>query len=540
MHVLIVDDKTENLYLLRTLLQSYGCSVEEARNGFDALNKARRSPPDLIISDLLMPVMDGYTLLRQWKADKGLQKIPFVVYTATYTEPKDERLALDLGADAFIIKPVEPEPFMSRIQDVLSKRGRGELPPSAPPEDDEVGLLEKFSEVLINKLEKKVSQLEQVNQALREEIALRQQSEAKLLEARQDWEDIFQAIGHPTIVLDPGQSIVAANKKCVEVTGKPLEELLNHKCYEVFHSNDSPFPGCPMKALIESGSLESVETEIEALGGYYMVSCRPVLDKEGKIRKVIHVAADITERRKIERELSNSENRFRRIYDEAPVMMHSIDKDLIIRNVNKKWLETLGYDRDEILGNSIESFMTPESKAALRDVMKEFWNIGEVHDVAYEYVKKDGTSLNVVLDSITWDDPSWGMVSLSVVRDVTQRQLLQKQLLQAQKMEAIGTLAGGLAHDFNNILQVALGYSELILGDDALPQRFRTDLKKINDASKLGADLVQRLLTFSRKAEVKPQPLNLNRRITDLRKYWNEPSRRWSKYSSRFPRTSPR
>jgi signal transduction histidine kinase len=132
------------------------------------------------------------------------------------------------------------------------------------------------------------------------------------------------------------------------------------------------------------------------------------------------------------------------------------------------------------------------------------------------------------------------MVSLSVVRDVTQRQLLQKQLLQAQKMEAIGTLAGGLAHDFNNILQVALGYSELILGDDALPQRFRTDLKKINDASKLGADLVQRLLTFSRKAEVKPQPLNLNRRITDLRKYWNEPSRRWSKYSSRFPRTSPR
>ncbi len=128
--VLIVDDKQENLYLLRALLQGHGCVVDEARHGAEALTRARETPPHLIISDLLMPVMDGYTLLRQWKADERLQTIPFVVYTATYTEPKDERLALDLGADAFIIKPVEPEPFMARIQEVLAKEARGELPPT--------------------------------------------------------------------------------------------------------------------------------------------------------------------------------------------------------------------------------------------------------------------------------------------------------------------------------------------------------------------------------------------------------------------------
>ncbi len=98
--VLVVDDKPENLDLLRALLQGHGHQVEEARHGAEALVKARQAPPELIVSDLLMPVMDGYTLLRQWKADPRLKPIPFVVYTATYTDPKDEQLALDLGADA--------------------------------------------------------------------------------------------------------------------------------------------------------------------------------------------------------------------------------------------------------------------------------------------------------------------------------------------------------------------------------------------------------------------------------------------------------
>ena len=107
---------------------------------------------------------------------------------------------------------------------------------------------------------------------------------------------------------------------------------------------------------------------------------------------------------------------------------------------------------------------------------------------------------------------------VAVKRDITEHLELSKQLLQAQKMEAVGTLAGGVAHDFNNILQVALGYSELILGDEDLPQRYRADLQKINESARRGADLVQRLLTFSRKTEIKPQPLNLNRRINEMRK----------------------
>ena len=119
--VLIVDDKEENVYYLRALLEAHGCEVVSARHGAEALTLARQAPPDVVISDLLMPVMDGYTLLRNWKADARLKGKPFIVYTATYTEPEDERLALSLGADAFILKPTEPDEFLSRLDAVQAR-----------------------------------------------------------------------------------------------------------------------------------------------------------------------------------------------------------------------------------------------------------------------------------------------------------------------------------------------------------------------------------------------------------------------------------
>lgn len=111
---LIVDDKLENRYLLHALLAGHGFEVVEADNGVEALAAAGRQAPDVVVTDLLMPKMDGYALLRAWKADTRLAGIPVIVYTATYTEPKDEKLALDLGADAFIVKPTEPDVFMRR------------------------------------------------------------------------------------------------------------------------------------------------------------------------------------------------------------------------------------------------------------------------------------------------------------------------------------------------------------------------------------------------------------------------------------------
>ena len=108
-NVIITDDQEQNRYLLEALLKGNGYAVRSASNGRDALNLARSSPPDLIISDILMPVMDGFTLCREWKNDDRLMSVPFIFFTATYTEPKDEAFGLSLGAKRYLVKPMEPE-----------------------------------------------------------------------------------------------------------------------------------------------------------------------------------------------------------------------------------------------------------------------------------------------------------------------------------------------------------------------------------------------------------------------------------------------
>ena len=189
--ILVVDDKPGNLHLLRALLTGHGCAVDEARHGAEALVKARQTPPQLIISDLLMPVMDGYTLLRHWKADARLKDIPFIIYTATYTEPQDEKLALDLGADAFILKPAEPEPFMARLHEVLARQQAGQLSPTQPPVGEEKVLLKEYSEVLIRKLEEKALQLEQANH----DLTARERRFHALIEHSHDGIALFGADG---------------------------------------------------------------------------------------------------------------------------------------------------------------------------------------------------------------------------------------------------------------------------------------------------------------------------------------------------------
>jgi len=164
--LLIVDDNTQNLYMLETLLKTNGFEVVQAVNGTEALELARTAPPDLIISDILMPEMDGFSLCRAWRSDEQLKKIPFIFYTATYTDLKDERFALSLGADRFLVKPMEPVAFLENVYQVLEmqrddgKEGKNVL---VEKEDE---YYREYSEVLIHKLEDKMVQLQNANKRI--------------------------------------------------------------------------------------------------------------------------------------------------------------------------------------------------------------------------------------------------------------------------------------------------------------------------------------------------------------------------------------
>ncbi|MCE1253215.1 MAG: response regulator [Anaerolineae bacterium] len=164
--ILIVDDNAQNLYMLEVLLKTHDFEVQSASNGLIALDLARSQTPDMIISDILMPSMDGFSLCHACKADETLRNIPFVFYTATYTEPKDETFAYNLGADRFIVKPVAPDELLNLLQEVFENSQNQSQAAPLQNHSKESQYYKEYNEVLISKLEDKMMQLERANKRM--------------------------------------------------------------------------------------------------------------------------------------------------------------------------------------------------------------------------------------------------------------------------------------------------------------------------------------------------------------------------------------
>ena len=157
--VLIVDDNKKNNYMLEVLLKGSGYDVVTAETGIEALEKLHAGRVDGIVSDILMPRMDGFRLIRECKKDPFLREIPFIFYTATYTEKKDEEFGLSLGAIRYIIKPAEPEALLRQIHPAFMENAKSPRDFSVQPVPDEGTFSREYLLRVGAKLEKKTQML---------------------------------------------------------------------------------------------------------------------------------------------------------------------------------------------------------------------------------------------------------------------------------------------------------------------------------------------------------------------------------------------
>jgi putative nucleotidyltransferase with HDIG domain len=178
MKFLVADDDDDMREFLRATLESQGHTVDVATNGNEALEIARHSPPDMVISDILMPEVDGFMLCREIKDDETLHNIPFIFYSGSYLEPEHEKLALALGASAFINKPMEPAAFLDAIKRIISEHQAHKLTVPAAPIEDTAELARMHENVVVRKLGEKVK-------ALEKEIAERKKAEMALQKNRE-------------------------------------------------------------------------------------------------------------------------------------------------------------------------------------------------------------------------------------------------------------------------------------------------------------------------------------------------------------------
>jgi PAS domain S-box-containing protein len=284
---LVVDDHPDGIFLLRCLLEAEGYEVVDARNGREALEAVENKTVDLIVSDILMPVMDGFSLCRACKDDPSLQSVPFIFYTGTYVDKRDEDLALSLGADLFLVKPAEPEVLMQRVREVLERRRAGKFPARAKTAA-ETPFLQQYSQVLIHKLEDKLDELEKANQALRlKDLALASSASGILF-------------------LGQRGAVIYANPAMARMAGKGAGDLLDRPVTALFAAPgafESWFAGA------QAGSTEMQLAPMPSAGSpiWVRVERHAISDDEGKPLGHMLSCTDITEERNLRRELGRAQ-----------------------------------------------------------------------------------------------------------------------------------------------------------------------------------------------------------------------------------------
>lgn len=291
--VLVVEDNKIDRALLSEMLAFKKYVVAEASNGIEALKSVKSSKPDIIISDVMMPVMDGFTLLRELKKDESTKHIPLIFYSAHYVGEKDKELALKLGASGFVFKPIEFKELINKIESLLGEYETGLVKPEEPSFKTEEEYLKQYSERIIRKLEEKVVELEQ-------ETVERKWAFEELGRALNERENFMETIPGIVCAADINGNLIRWNRKLMEVTGLKGKEIMGKPVLELFADQDKAIMTGAIGKVLKEGYAE-VEAKMLGKNGIlipYHVTVTALKDENCNLMGLIGVGIDITERKK--------------------------------------------------------------------------------------------------------------------------------------------------------------------------------------------------------------------------------------------------
>ncbi len=462
--ILVADDNAQNLYLLETVLKSQGYEVISAGNGIEAMESALENPPDIIVTDILMPVMDGFELCRKWRVHEKLTHIPFIFYTATYTDHKDEQFALSLGADRFVIKPQQPEVLVKIIQEVLAKPRKAKQVSSKKTPEHETKVLQQYNEVLFRKLERKVKQLEEV-------IVKQKKTENELRESELKYRTLISQSPDGIFVVDLKGNFLAVNRVMCENLKYSEAELLSMGIWDIVPEQ---YVDQHKKRLADiiAGKAPNEAAEYVVRGKDGDLYCVEILSapyyEEEKLVGFQGIAHDVTERKKSEELLRASQEKYRSLVENINDVFYTLDNQGTITYVSPVVERLSKYKVSELTGKSFTSIIFPED---LPDIIASYNRLvsGQMEPSEFRIVDKDGRIIFVRTSSrpIYQDGKIVGITAL--ITDITERkklekalsdELLRRRILIEQSRDGIVILdQNGKVYESNKQFATMLGYS---------------------------------------------------------------------------------
>ncbi|MEE8365247.1 MAG: EAL domain-containing protein [Gammaproteobacteria bacterium] len=373
MKFLIVDDIDDNRLLLRHTLESRGFTVQEAGNGIQALDLARVEPPDIIISDVLMPEMDGFTLCRVLKGIEQLKQIPFIFYTSTCLEKEDEKLGMALGASRYLLKPVDLSEFLLSIDEIISEHAKGILPVTGSTLNSEPNLA---AHPQARKAQKPGQKIRDVSEQVPNEEKIK---------------TLFQAIEQSplsVIITDTNASIEYVNQAFEQITGYASDDVIGKNPRLLKTGNTPKSFYKELWQAISKGKSWKGELQNQKKNGeifWELGHFSPVVDERGTIQHYLAIKEDITKNKQQE-ELVTYQTHFD-VLTELPNRFLSIERLTQLLNEaqrdNKK-VAVLFLDLDDFnkindsLGHETGDKLALEVSTRLQDAVRSVDTVGRL------------------------------------------------------------------------------------------------------------------------------------------------------------------
>jgi two-component system cell cycle sensor histidine kinase/response regulator CckA len=527
--ILAVEDSPTQAEKVRLTLEGEGFEVETALDGQEGREKLEASNFDLVVSDVLMPRLSGYELCRWMKSDARTKEIPVILLTAL-NDPMDIIQALEAGADNFISKPYEPDYLVARVRNVLEStrlRVKGEF--SVNVEMIFMGrrftigsgkqqilalLLSAFEDMVRTNHELRATQAElTATKEKLEEYALK--LEGRVQASEEMYATLMRQASDAIVLFDEEGVVLEANLKAAALVGRPVSEIVGRRATDFITAAQRAGVRYLLDDLAAERSVRPMDFVVERPDGSTVETEASMSRVEVQGRKVIFgLLRDVTEKRQAAEALRESEAELK----EAQRVAHVGSWSWVVETNTVTWSEEIfriagrdptgrapNYSREHLM------LYTPESLARLQPLVERAIRTGEPYEVDLEVIRPDGTTRWIAAIAEVRRDAKGQIVGLrGTSEDITEQRRLQAQLLHAQKMEAVGRLAGGVAHDFNNILTVIGGYNEMLTKALPVGEPAHQQATEIGLAARRAAALTRQLLTFSRKQVLELKVLDVN------------------------------